>query len=66
VGLSSAVPSGLDLFSRVPGSELPGYYRQSLRDYGPIFAPEMSKLHCGRDRPRSGGSVKMRPIGHPF
>ena len=27
VGLSSAVPSGLDLFPRVPGSELPGYYR---------------------------------------
>src|SRR6185503_2464264 len=44
VGLSSAVPSGLASFPRVPGSELPGYYRQSLRDYSPVSAPKMSKL----------------------
>jgi hypothetical protein len=44
VGLSSAVPSGLALVPRVPGSELPGYYRQSLRDYGPISAQKMSNL----------------------
>src|SRR5688572_32412944 len=44
VGLSSAVPSGLALIPRVPGSELPGYYRQSLRDYGPISVSKMSKL----------------------
>jgi len=42
--LSSAVPSGLASFPRVPGSELPGYYRQSLRDYSPISAPKMSEL----------------------
>src|SRR6185503_1967932 len=47
VGLSSAVPSGLASFPRVPGSELPGYYRQSLRDYSPISAPKMSKLQGG-------------------
>src|SRR6185369_15977203 len=44
VGLSSAVPAGLASFPRVPGSELPGYYRQSLRDYSPISAPKMSEL----------------------
>jgi len=47
VGLSSAVPSGLASFPHVPGSELPGYYRQSLRDYSPISAPKMSKLQRG-------------------
>src|SRR6185503_10341331 len=47
VGLSSAVPSGLASFPRVPGSELPGYYRQSLRDLSPISAPKMSKLQRG-------------------
>src|SRR6185503_4961885 len=58
VGLSSAVPSGLASFPRVPGSELPGYYRQSLRDYSPVSAPKMSKLQSVRVE-----KTKARPPG---
>src|SRR5579862_1538856 len=33
-GVDSAVPSGLGVFGRLPGSKLPGYCQRSLRDRG--------------------------------
>src|SRR4030095_3981767 len=54
----SAVPAGLDQLQFVPGSELPGYFRFSLREINGNRDTRMSKLHA----PRRGARTVLRSV----